>query len=262
MHESAIQSDDNPGQTFADYTKLLGVAINSCTELARSIHFDKTHQWHVGLLTLYGTILELSHSIFILTKNDSPIGIPILLRTLLEAAVDFNNLAKDRMYGYNMDAANASQWILILKEAKSNSNPYLADIAAIPDLNTILQQHQQELDKLKSKGYKALKHSEKFEISDMSLEYKSFYNFLCCETHNNLRALHSRHAKISPDHLDYEMEYFSPIDPVANLQYLDSTAGILLSVTESIHEKLESGLADQINPLTEQLNSLREPWRA
>jgi len=261
--ESSLQKTDNTlGHAFSEHTKLLGLSLQTCTELAKSIHFDKSHKWHFGLVTLYGSILELSHSICILTKNDSPIGIPILLRSLLEAAIDFNNLSNDKKYGYNMDAALLHQWILVLEEAQKNSNPFLSTLSTLPDLPSQLETYRKKLSTLKSNGYKVLSQSEKFKISNMTFDYKSIYNFLCCETHNNARTLYSRHAKLSEDSLDFEVEFFSEIDPADTLPYIDSTLGILLSTSETIHQKLETGFSVNLAPLSEHLKNLRKQWLA
>ena len=43
-----------------DPKKLYGFlrhSISVCTELARALQFDKTHKWHVNLVSLYGSML-------------------------------------------------------------------------------------------------------------------------------------------------------------------------------------------------------------
>lgn len=235
-------------------------AIGECNELARDLRFDKTHQWHMALVTLYGSILELSHAIRVQIANDSPIGVPILLRSQLEAFVDFVSLAADRKYGYRIDAANLKEWKRVLIEAKTTDNPYLKDIAEFKDLDAAVAEHEFKLRELEEKGYHALNNFEKFDRSGQAQEYRSFYNFLCCHTHNNMRALIERHIAFIDDGADLEVQFFAPAVLTDLMEYYESAAGILVAATIGIHEVLESGKRSEAEALSENLQVLRKPW--
>ena len=237
-------------------------SISICTDLARALQFDKTHKWHVNLVSLYGSMLELANSICVLIEGDSPIGVPILLRSMLEAFVDFSNLEESRTYGYHMDAAHMSEWIKILEEAKRGDNPYLADISKLPNLDEILSDHKKRLEELKNKGYPPLSHFQKFDKSKQTKEYRSFYNFLCCDAHNNIRSLISRHADIAEDQSDYQLQFFPKIDIDAIVHYIDSCLGILIASTEKIHKALGSPKTSEVEQLSTQLAEIRKPWQA
>jgi len=257
-----MESEEKP---LADPEKLYGFlrrSITDCTELARVLKFDKTHKWHVNLISLYGSMLELANSICVLVEGGSPIGVPILLRSMLEAFVDFSNLAETRTYGYHMDGSNIKEWIRILEEAKRGDNPYLADISKLPNLHAILSDHKKQLKDLKRKGYSPLPQYQKFEKSHQSKEYRSFYNFLCCHAHSNIRSLISRHADIADDESDYELQFFSPTDLDSIVHYIDSCLGILVASTESIHKALGSSMAPKAEQLVAQLSEIRKPWIA
>lgn len=236
------------------------LAIGECTELARELRFDKTHQWHMALVTLYGSILELSHAIRVQIGNGSPIGVPILLRSQLEAFVDFVNLAGDQKYGYHIDAANLREWKRVLTEAKTTSNPYLRDISEFKDLDVAMADHESKLMELEAKGYRALNNFEKFDRSGQAQEYRSFYNFLCCHTHNNMRALIERHIEFIDDGADIEVQFFAPAVLTDLVEYYDSAAGILVAATIGIHEALKSEKKAETEALSEKLQLLRKPW--
>lgn len=227
-------------------------------DLVTRFRFDKKHHWHLGLVSLYGTMLELHGSICVLIREGIAVGVPILLRTVAEANLDFTNLANDRKYGYHLRTAERKEWIKILHEAKKRNNHFLTGIASAPNLNQTLSDWEAELAKLKQDGYTPLRQDEKFAKANLSEVYKSFYNFLCCHSHNNIRALMSRHVNISPDETDFSVEYYSPLDVGRLLPYLDSLCGIIVSSTETIHRILDTGAQEDVQTLREQLEELRK----
>ncbi len=237
-------------------------SILECTELSRVLKFDKTHKWHVNLISLYGSMLELANSICVLVQGDSPIGIPILLRSIIEAFTDFNNLAETRTYGYHMDASNVKEWIKILEVAKQGENPYLAEISKLPNIDEILSDFKTQLEELKGKGYSPLNNFQKFEKSNLSNEYRSIYNFLCCDSHNNIRSLISRHADITDDKSDYQLQFFAPVDLDTISDYIDSCIGILINSTILIHTALESSVIIEAKELAVKLSEIRKLFMA
>jgi len=226
--------------------------------LAESLHFDKKHPWHLHLVSLYGTMIELLGSACILIREGVPIAVPILLRSVLEANLDFTNLAKERRYGYHMRAAELHEWIKILREAKKKQNPYLSDISQIPNLGKVIVQWETELSELKKKQFSPLNQKQKFDKAELEPVYQSVYNFLCCHSHNNIRALVSRHIDIAADQRDFQVEYYAPVNFDTLLPYIDSFCGIIMSSTETIHRILQSGATDQVDALKKELDEKRK----
>ncbi len=226
--------------------------------LAKSLHFDKKHPWHLHLVALYGTMLELLGSACILIREGVPIAVPILLRSALEANLDFMNLAKEPRYGYHMRAAELHEWIKILREAKKKQNPFLSDIAQIPNLDEVIVQWETELSELKKKQFRPLNQKQKFNRAELEPVYQSVYNFLCCHSHNNIRALVSRHIDIAADQRDFQVEYYAPVNLDILLPYIDSFCGIIMSSTETIHRILQSDATDQVNALKKELDEKRK----
>ena len=226
--------------------------------LVSRFRFDKKHLWHLDLVSLYGTMIELLGSICVLTRESIGIGIPILLRSAVEANLDFVNLANDKKYGNHLRAAEIKEWIKILHEAKDGHNPFLAGIAGATNIDETLRQWESEFTKLKQDGYRPLNQFDKFDKATLNPVYRSVYNFLCCHSHNNLRALMSRHMNISPDRTDFNVEYYAPLDMDQLIPYLDSLSGIIISSTEMIHRILNTEAQKDIQKLRDQLNELRK----
>lgn len=142
--------------------------------LTQQLIFDKMHKLHQSVITLYGSIFELTGSCICLVDNQMATGIPILLRSLLEAFIDLSNLIKNPKYGHNLELDRLDQWIRLLRESKTN-NSYLKYFKQVSDLDSLISQYEAEKKVLEDKGHKNLKIIEKFEIAGMSEEYKSIY---------------------------------------------------------------------------------------
>ena len=54
-------------------------------KLTEQLHFDQKHPWHLNLVSLYCSLIELTGSACILVQETVGIGIPILLRSAVEA---------------------------------------------------------------------------------------------------------------------------------------------------------------------------------
>lgn len=235
MPNEVVQPND--AKVLYDF---LHSSMATCIDLAGVLRCDTTHKWHVNLVSLYGSILELSHSIQVLADGDSPVGIPILLRSMLEAFVDIRNLEADRTYGYHMDAAYLEQWIKVLEEAEKGDNPYLKGMSEFEKFDDILSDYRTQLEELKKKGFSALSHFKKFEKSNQVKEYRSIYNFLCCDAHNNMRSLVSRHVYLAGDQPESQIQFFAPFNLDSSIQHIALCIGVLIDGTEIIHKALNS----------------------
>ncbi len=241
---------------YAFFKHGTGAAI----DLAGVLRPDKTHRWHLILTSLYGSILELSHAIQVAITCEAPISVPILLRSQLEAFVDFVNLVEERKYGYHMDAAHLYQWQEVLREAKTTTNPYLKEISEYENLDSALADCESRLAELEKDGFSQLKVKARFSRSGLAQEYRSFYNFLCCHSHNNIRALMERHVGLIADGTDIEIRFFALPEQTDQVVYIDSAAGILVSATKTIHQVLDSPKQAETEMLYNKLQELRKPW--
>jgi hypothetical protein len=229
-----------------------------CLEISKQLRFDKHHKLHFALVSLYGSLIELVGCMLILIRNNAKLGVPSLSRTFLETYVEFHNLVRDPKYGYYMEATYLKEWLRILKVAKDGKNLYLIDISDLPDLHSIIIEQEKLLKELEKLGYKPLNIYEKFKRAEMIEEYQSIYNFLCTESHSNKRALISRHADIADD--DFNLVFYKN-DPIERyFQYLDPSAGLLVSATIDIHDYFESPAIDQARDLYQQLKKVRSKY--
>lgn len=233
---------------------------DDCLRLLTRIDFDRRHALHFALLALYGTLIEVTGCILTLMDNRVRLGVPPIFRTFLETYVDFHNLVRDARYGYYMDAKDASEWLKVLKAAATDKNPYLAAIAKLPDLPALIEKNRAELAALKEMGFEPLGIRAKFMRADMLEEYESFYNFLCAEAHSGKSALISRHAEIRDG--DYQLVVYKNGPDNEYGQYLDSAAGLLVSATQSIHQKFETDAVQEVATFRDQLEAIRAKYES
>lgn len=229
-------------------------------QLAGALSFDKRNPVDLHRIALYGSMLELTGAICALLRSDARIGLPSLFRSLLEASVELTNLIRDPDYIHNMNASHIEQWLKVLKEAKTKTNPYLASIGELPDLDTQIDKKQAELDKLTSAGHSPLKVFQRFERANMVQEYRSLYNFLSCDAHSNIRALISRHINVGEQ--DFEVVYYKD-EPIESFEsILDSTAGLLLQASRSMCEAYGTGKLPEVDALLSELKAIRWSYAA
>jgi len=236
----------------AYYRKSLDALLN----YAKSLTFDGTHPLHVSTVSLYGSILELCGSLIPLLETEHYSTIPVVLRSILEAYVDLENLCKEPKYGYSLEIKSIIENLKFLKEARNEKNVYLGKIAEAPDLDERITKMETEKNRLMGLGYKNLNKFEKFHKAGLDNEYKTIYNWLCCASHNDYRALRGRHFEAHEQGL--KIHYFKE----ANFQELETLFGVaselLLRASFSIHTLLSSDKKPALTHLREELDKLRD----
>lgn len=236
----------------------LGDLHDRCLELLGGVKFDRHHALHFGLVSLYGSLIELVGCILILMNNKGKLGVRPLFRTFVETYVELQNLAQDPKYGYIMEANDLKEWLKVLRAARDTKNPYLEEIGALPNLASVVADTEQQLQNLKKMGYEPLSICAKFKRAEMEEEYRSVYNLLCTESHSNKRALIDRHAEISAG--DYELVVYKNPPDDSFLPVLDSAAGLLVSATIGFHEMLGSSKLPAAKLLEEKLKEARSKY--
>lgn len=231
---------------------------DECIRYSEHIIFHKKHPRHLYLVALYGTLIELAGSLTTLIERKHRTGVPPIFRSILEAFVDLKNLHESAEYVHHMDASYYDQWIKVLKEAKGKPNPYLKSISEIKNLDEQLKKDEHELTELKKKKYIPLNVFERFRRAGMEDEYRSLYNFLSNDAHSNIRALISRHVEIHES--DFNVVYYKDEPLEGFLTYLDSTAGLLMEASMSIHQFFETDSVVEIERLSKELNVIRSRY--
>ncbi len=237
-----------------DYLKRLH---DSSVELTKRIRFDKRVPSQLYLIGLYISLIELTSCIVTLVDKRRFAGIPALFRSFLEAFVDFKNMSCDESYVNYMQAKFHYEWIKVLDQAKNNSNPFLSQYSEWKDLDSEINEHKTELDRLKNNGYVPLAVYQRFEKAGMAHEYSSLYNFLCSEAHNDIRALVNRHIEINQSCDDYSVVGYKNQSVSDFAVHLDSTAGILLESSLRIQSFFGNDKPEELKPFEDELNQLR-----
>ena len=223
--------------------------------LAGNLRFNKYDPVDLHRIALYGTLLELTGCMIKLVQHNGRTGIPSLFRAFLEAVVELRNLTRDPGYIDHMNASYLDQWVKVLKEAKKGTNPYLASIGTWPHLDEQIADQENQIRALKARGKRPLKVFERFERVDMVKEYRSLYNFLSCDSHSNIRALISRHIERGDN--DFKVVFYKDEPIETFLATLDSTAGLLIEASLSVHEAFNSGSLAEIQKMREELSAMR-----
>ncbi len=223
--------------------------------LSKQIAFDKTRPLHRNVIALYGSILELTGSCILLIDKRLITGVPVLLRSVLEAYVDLVNLIENPEYGHLLAVSYLKEWLKILEEAKNGKNEYLQAISEASSLDKSITEFRSELNKLKANGYKALEIKEKFKKAGMEKEFKSIYNSLCCDSHNNLRALINRH--IEREQTDFSIVFYKAYTPEDSAVHVGTNAEVLVRTTQLMHKFFDSPVQETIQEYRVELDRLR-----
>lgn len=182
-------------------------------------------------------------------------GVPILLRTVLEAFADFKSLSKDDKYVNFMEASHVCEWLRVLKEAKKDSNPYLGKISKMSELEEVINNNEKIIEELKSKDYSPLSHFDRFDKAGMENEYRSSYNFLCSHSHNNVRALNDRHTEITDD--KFKVIFFKKPEQFDVDLYSITLCDMLISTSLIIHDFFDSGELSEIEKLSAEWEQIK-----
>jgi len=205
------------------------------------IKFDRKSKLHLYLVCLYCTIVELSDTLICLGNNQKGVAVPTISRTLLEAYVDLKNLEQNPEHCYNMDSSNIKEWLRVTKAAGNLENPYLKGLADLEDFEEQISEWETELEQLCKDGHPALKQIKKFQNVGMEKEYRSIYNFLCSESHNNIRSLQGRHMEINAAGDDFKVVAFREFDNAEEDEHIQTCRLCLQRASKAIHIALETG---------------------
>lgn len=205
-------------------------------------------------MSLYGSILELTTSFVVLINNNLLTGASILVRSILEAYVDLENLSHEKSYLKDMEVSFAKQWLIILNAA-SRGNPYLESLSKAPDLAEAIKKWEKKKAELESEGGRDLLQLEKFEKAGLENEYRSIYNDLCSKSHNNLRALFDRHAEMEEG--DFSITFYKKPEEADSAVTVGIVTEILMRATQALHAHFSSPALDRVKARRQELDKLR-----
>ncbi len=230
--------------------------IERLIDQSSSLSFDKTNRQHLLLVCLYMRIIELGFSCAILIKNRIISGVPILLRSTIEAFADLKSLSKDESYADVMAASYAEEWRRLYGNAIEGNNPYLGKISEMANLRQMNEENKKKLDDLKKKGCVALTHRKRFEKAGMAEEYFSIYNDLCSHSHSNIRSLLDRHTHIERG--DFKVMFFKEPEQREIDLYSTDLCDRIVEASLIIHSFLDSHQFSKIENIHKDWESLKE----
>ena len=236
--------------------KFIRKSHSEAVEYAKFIKFEKRNPQHVYSVALYCRVIGLTESCLILIEQKATVGLPVILRSLLEAFVDITNLIKNPDYVKNMDARSLAEWIKILDEAGTGSNPFLSRIFESDDLKTTLFDWRRDLHNFKKEKRGPLTAFERFDMAGRQYEYHSVYNSLCAESHNDVRVLIGRHIEII-DESNFRVVLQEEQSLEGINHYLDAMGLIIVNSSLQVHKFLESDHSPLFNDSNIEFGKIR-----
>ena len=165
-----------------------------CLESAREggDYFPASDEDYVhAAIALHLTVLELTDACLQLAHVRRGTAVPIIARSLFEAAVDLRNLLLDPGYVDRLHAANAEQMLSLT--TGNMSRQFLGNLLDVPDVTAEIRRLEELLAKLKREGKGAWTIKKKCKRIGALGYYEGTYRLLCLDTHSNLAALAERH---------------------------------------------------------------------
>lgn len=213
---------------------LLAEMRDEFIKIMPQVKFNNHNVQHLSMIMRYGAILEYCSSIIVLLENYHISSIPVILRSALEAYVDLHNLYRDENYFLVLRYDFDKPLVDILNKAKSG-NPNLSKIASEQSINELIENSKKSMGSLKEQGIvKRMNLEEKFRKAGMIDQYHSIYDRLCCDGHNNDRALCERFMCFDSEKKP-SIVFFKRRSNEDILFFLEICTLIFLSATSIIH---------------------------
>jgi hypothetical protein len=203
---------------------------------------------------VYLRLVELAGALLTLIESRDWIGVPIILRSMIESYADLKNLFADPTYARRMEATVAQAWTKLLEKARKGENPFLADLSDADQEHQLFQQHSERLQELLQQGFKPLQPHERFEIAGLASE-RVVYGRLSAETHGDAGAVLRRHLILGEGEPRLVLHPEPKIETI--LVWADSAAGLLLSATEIAHKHLCGGRPERVKILQKEFSRVR-----
>lgn len=196
---------------------------------------------HVFALTSFAHLIELGHALVSLFDGNCRAGLGPTFRTALECYVHLKNQIDDPTYFLRLEAQHWREWRDALTSAEAG-NPFLAEIAAAPELQQTKDLTHKRLRHFKRTGVRPLHQvKEAFNQAGMNHEYDSIYAFDSGHVHSGLGATFSLAVQIDGSEAK-RLRLFSPDDGRFG-QRLGTIASALIEVHPQVTGLV--GIADR-----------------
>jgi hypothetical protein len=216
----------------------LEVAHDIAWQAARKISFSAEPTNHYAGI-LYFEIIELAGSVILLRQNSRIAGVSLIMRTALDAYVDFKNLLQAPDYWMNLDAADSGEWSKILQAASAPGNQYLAGFRTDPAFPDYRKHMKKKNKEAKAANATKLGAEERFKRVGMQNDYVGLYTTLSSDVHNNTSHLKYRHTRLKGD--EFVFTLYSGEGGYGDAVLL-TMAEIVLFASEDMHEHFGNGI--------------------
>jgi len=227
---------------------LLDELIQNFLAETSNITFDKYNVQHLYLMCLYGRIFELGVSALNLMKANDHAGIPVILRSQLEAFVDFANLIEDKDFIKIIAATFVDQKKRLYENLKKHLDPL--EIHAVTNDGT---------EKV-ADGYKPQKIWKRFKNIKLQKTYITAYFILCGYSHNNLAMLEHRH--LEKNEKDHKVVFFKEEPLLIFLRFAFTLGAILVDSHKNLLDFFDKPMEEKSNLVCSKFSQLKEDAKA
>lgn len=234
------------------FERLFARALELSVARAGSVRYDSAEPEQLMLMGLYGSIIDVAHSMKTLVDNQAATGVPILLRSLLEAWVELRLLHDDAEYVRQMRFLHNREWGKRLQRAASG-NSYLSLVAAHEDFERSRASHAQRVASDAAAGASRLSIEQKFTRAGLRDVYESVYSLLSDHVHSSLGALMSRHMELVDERV--QLIFLRDPNPHSVKTYTSAGAEVLSDAGIRIHLRFKTGLEAPFIGLKERIAS-------
>ena len=224
--------------------KLLDEIVKTFLAEASNITFDKYNIQHLYLMCLYGRIYELGVSALNLMKANDHAGVPVILRSQLEAFVDFANLIEDKDFIKTIAATFIDQKKRLYENLKKHLDP--SEVPPVTNDGT---------EKV-ANGYKPQKIWKRFENIKLQKTYVTAYFILCGYGHNNLAMLEHRHLEKTDN--DHKVVFFKEEPLLIFLRFAFTLGATLVDSHKNLMDFFNKSMEKKSNLICTKFTQLRE----
>lgn len=217
--------------------------LSALLEEVEQIKFNKENPQELYLMCFYARILDLSFSINTLLKSDDCTGLPILLRSQMEAFVDFINLRKDEDFLYKIAASFVDQKSRLNKNSEKNLGWSNKESLNEKQIQDALQ------------GHKPQAIWKRFKQIGLDKTYATVYFILCNYSHNNLAMIEHKHLDKKNEQHRFVLHKNEPLSDF--IRFTMTFGAILVDAHNNLIDFFKTSPSNRTKDLCSQFSRLR-----
>lgn len=225
--------------------------ISNVILILKKFTFNHDEEAISHIFSLLATSIELLDNMLFLTLNEnSRIGIPVLLRSCLEATVDVQFILKDKNNYQKLKLENHYLWKDIY-EASYQDNAYVKHLKTSTDFASKAKETSQAIKELEQNGVKIASIHSKFKETGFLEEYCSIYGVLCANAHNGGFALGLRHLTTKGS--SHSIDLFKPSKMVDFDSYMGVAVRLIALSIKSINDAFKYDLQADVDTIEDMI---------